>query len=298
MRARPRPNFSRQRPVRRKAEDRAGQHVLVAAVGLLAGCTRSSCTSRPRREQRRAVERHRHAVRPAHRAALARVARRRRRGARAPAPAAPRPPAGSPRPSRAPPSGRSAISRSRSAICAAKASSRCSQSARAIGTVPGRRSVCSAIHGATGRRSCRIAGMVRQTPLPRPRTRYRKARAVLRYPWRRQRQRKEAPHGPRPRSLRRRRRIPRLRRQRHRGARGARAGPQAAGHVRRRHRRAGAAPPGRRGARQRHGRGGRRPRQPHRGRAPRRLLADGPRQRPRHAGRPAPAVSRASRRSR
>ena len=51
-----------------------------------------------------------------------------------------------------------------------------------------------------------------------------------------------------------------LHRARYRGAGGARARPQAPRHVYRRHRRAGDAPPRRRGARQRHGRGGRRPR--------------------------------------
>ncbi len=102
---------------------------------------------------------------------------------------------------------------------------------------------------------------------------------------------KRGPHGPRPRSLRRGFRLPRLRRAFDRGAGGARAGAQAPGHVHRRHRRAGAAPPRRRGARQCHGRGGRRPRHPHRGRALGRLRGDGARQRPRHPGRPASAVS-------
>ncbi len=55
-----------------------------------------------------------------------------------------------------------------------------------------------------------------------------------------------------------------LHRQRHRGAGGAGAGAPPARHVYRRHRRARAAPSGRRDARQRHGRGGRRPCQPHR----------------------------------
>ena len=62
----------------------------------------------------------------------------------------------------------------------------------------------------------------------------------------------------------------RLRRLLDRGAGGARAGPPPARHVYRRHRREGAAPPLRRGDRQRHGRGGRRPRDLHRGRASRR----------------------------
>ena len=99
-------------------------------------------------------------------------------------------------------------------------------------------------------------------------------------------ERKGQPHGPRSRPLRRRPRVARLRRPRHRGSRGARAGAQAPGNVYRRHRRAGAAPPGRRGARQRHGRGGRRARQPHRGRAAPRLRRHRARQRPRHPGRP------------
>ena len=54
----------------------------------------------------------------------------------------------------------------------------------------------------------------------------------------------------------------RLLRQGHRGPGGAGAGAPAPRHVYRRHRRAGAAPSGRRGARQRHGRGGGRPRRP------------------------------------
>ena len=76
----------------------------------------------------------------------------------------------------------------------------------------------------------------------------------------------------------------------HRGAGGAGAGAQAPGHVHRRHRRARAAPPVRRGARQRHGRGGRRPRQADRGQPRRRRRADRQGRRPRHAGRPAPEV--------
>ncbi len=57
----------------------------------------------------------------------------------------------------------------------------------------------------------------------------------------------------------------RLHRLRHRGAGGAGARPAPARHVYRRHRRAGAAPPLRRGDRQLDGRGGRRPCQLHRG---------------------------------
>ena len=82
----------------------------------------------------------------------------------------------------------------------------------------------------------------------------------------------------------------RLRRLLHRGAGGAGARPAPAGHVYRRHRREGAAPPLRRGDRQRHGRGGRRPRQLHRGRAGGGRLPRRHRQRPRHPGRPAPQV--------
>ena len=64
------------------------------------------------------------------------------------------------------------------------------------------------------------------------------------------------------------------------------------GHVHRRHGFHRHAPPLRRGDRQRDGRGGRRPRDLHRSVARRRRVAVGRRQRPRHAGRPAPEISR------
>ena len=91
----------------------------------------------------------------------------------------------------------------------------------------------------------------------------------------------------------------RLYRVRHRGAGGARAGAPAARHVYRRHRREGAAPPLRRGDRQRHGRGGGGPCHLHRGRS----VEDGrlrhrDRQWPRHPGRSASRSSRRSPRSR
>ena len=88
-----------------------------------------------------------------------------------------------------------------------------------------------------------------------------------------------------------RKRVGRLFRQGHRGAGRAGAGAAPARHVYRRHRRAGAAPPRRRGARQRHGRGGR-PATP--SRIELELHADGSavgaRQRPRHPGRSASEI--------
>ena len=77
---------------------------------------------------------------------------------------------------------------------------------------------------------------------------------------------------------------------RHRGAGGPGAGASSARHVRRRHRREGAAPPVRRGDRQLHGRGGRRPCQLDRGGAGGGRISVGHRQRPRHPHRSASQV--------
>ena len=84
----------------------------------------------------------------------------------------------------------------------------------------------------------------------------------------------------------------RIQRRLDRSARGPGAGAASAGHVHRRHRFHRHAPPLRRGDRQRDGRGGRRPRDLHRSVARRRRVAVGRRQRPRHAGRPAPEIPR------
>ena len=77
---------------------------------------------------------------------------------------------------------------------------------------------------------------------------------------------------------------------RHRGAGRPRARAAPARHVRRRHRREGAASPVRRGDRQRHGRGGGRPRHLDRGERRGRRVPVRHRQRPRHPRRPAPQV--------
>ncbi len=81
-----------------------------------------------------------------------------------------------------------------------------------------------------------------------------------------------------------------LHRPRHRGARRPRAGATASGHVYRRHRRKGAAPPFRGGDRQFHGRGALRARELHRGRDGGRRLRQRDRQRARHSRRSAPEV--------
>ena len=82
------------------------------------------------------------------------------------------------------------------------------------------------------------------------------------------------------------------------GPRGPGGGAQAAGHVHRLHRRAGAAPPdlGGRGQRRRRGHG--RPRHPRRGRAAGRRRGPGRRRRPRHPGRHAPGGEEARHRGR